>query len=198
LVTNDWLIENVPMDKVMLRKWLSAGYMEGNVISPARRGTPQGGIISPVLANFALNGLEDALKSTCKTRTEFASAKINLVRYADDFVITGISKELLEERVKPVVEAFLAVRGLTLSPEKTKITHIKEGYDFLGQNIRRYDSKLLIKPSKKNVRTFLHEVRDLIKELRAAPQETVIAALNPLIDGWSRYHRHVVSQKTFS
>lgn len=170
-IDHDWLIANVPMDRIILRKWLNAGYMEGNAVSPTQAGTPQGGIISPVLANFAL---------------------------ADDFVITALTRELLETTVKPAVEKFLAERGLTLSPEKTKITHITEGYDSLGQNVRRYGSKLLIKPAKKNVRTFLRKVRDLIKILRPAPQLNVIEALNPVINGWARYHRHVVSQKIFT
>lgn len=197
-IDHDWLIANVPMDKIMLRKWLRAGYMEGGGLSPTLNGTPQGGIISPVLANFALNGLENALKDIFGNKNQYDKAKVNLVRYADDFVITGISKELLEQKIKPAVEKFLAERGLMLSPEKTKITHITEGYDFLGQNVRRYDSKLLIKPSKKNVRTFLQKVRDLIRQLRPAPQSRVIEVINPVITGWARYHRHVVSQKTFS
>lgn len=197
-IDHDWLIANVPMDKVILRKWLKAGYMEGNALSPTQSGTPQGGIISPVLANFALNGLEQVLRAVFKNKHQFDKAKVNLVRYADDFVITGLTRELLETTVKPAVEKFLADRGLTLSPEKTKITHITEGYDFLGQNVRRYGSKLLIKPSQKNVKTFLRKVRDLIKTLRPAPQLKVIEALNPVINGWASYHRHVVSQKTFS
>jgi len=125
-------------------------------------------------------------------------AKVNLVRYADDFVITGVTKELLEERIKPAIERFLAGRGLLLSPEKTKISHITEGYDFLGQNIRRYNSKLLITSSRKNVKAFLQKVRGLVKELGAAPQSKIIEVLNPMIDGWARYHRHVVSKHAFS
>lgn len=197
-IDHEWLITNVPMDKLMLTKWLKAGFMEGALLSPTQTGTPQGGIISPVLANFALNGLEQVLKDVFCNRNQFMKAKVNLVRYADDFVITGVSKELLEERIKPAVEKFLAGRGLTLSPEKTKITHITDGYDFLGQNVRRYGGKLLIKPSKKNVKSFLDKGRGLIKELCAAPQHIVIGVLNPMIDGWARYHRHVVSQRVFS
>jgi RNA-directed DNA polymerase len=140
-IDHDWLLANVPMDKVMLKKWLSAGYMEGNVVNPTQRGTPQGGIISPVLANFALNGLEDALRKAFSNQSQLDKAKVNLVRYADDFVITGVSREILEDRIRPAVEQFLAIRGLTLSPEKTKITHISDGYDFLGQNVRRYNKK---------------------------------------------------------
>jgi RNA-directed DNA polymerase len=197
-IDHDWLLANVPMDAGILRKWLKAGYLEGSVFAPTQKGTPQGGIISPVLANFALNGLEQMLKDVLGNKTQCKKAKVNLVRYADDFVITGATRELLEERIRPAVEKFLAGRGLMLSPEKTKITHITEGYDFLGQNIRRYNSKLLIKPSRKNVKAFLQKVRGLVRELCAAPQLKIIEVLNPLIDGWARYHRHVVSKRTFA
>lgn len=197
-IDHDWLLENVPMDTGILRKWLRAGYLEGNVFAPTQKGTPQGGIISPVLANFALNGLEDALRSAFRNDYQFETAKVNMVRYADDFVITGVSRELLEERIRPTVENFLASRGLLLSPEKTKISHLTEGYDFLGQNIRRYNHKLLIKPSRKNIKAFLQKIRSLVKKLGAAPQPKIIEALNPVIDGWARYHRHVVSSHTFT
>lgn len=197
-ISHDWLLNNVPMDKVMLRKWLKAGYMEGSALSPTEQGTPQGGIISPVLANFALNGMAKTLKDLLKGPSQTKKAKVNLVRYADDFVITGVSKELLEETIRPAIEKFLAVRGLELAPEKTKITHITDGYDFLGQNVRRYGRKLLITPSRKNVKTFLEKVRRLIVELRSATQETVIKLLNPVIKGWAIYHRGVVAKKIFA
>jgi RNA-directed DNA polymerase len=120
------------------------------------------------------------------------------VRYADDFIITGTSKELLEREVKPCVEAFLAERGLELSQEKTKITHVSEGFDFLGQNVRKYDGKLLIKPSSKNVKAFLDKVRETIRSNRSAKQDTLIDLLNPMIRGWANYHRHVVAKRTYS
>lgn len=125
-ISHDWLIANVPMDKVILRKWLKAGYMESNRLNSTDAGTPQGGIISPVLANLALDGLEEVLESHFGKKNTKASykTKVNYVRYADDFIITGISKELLEDEVKPLVENFMAERGLSLSPDKTLITHI--------------------------------------------------------------------------
>ena len=124
--------------------------------------------------------------------------RVRLVRYADDFIITGNSKELLEREVKPCVEAFLAERGLELSQEKTKITHVSEGFDFLGQNVRKYGGKLLIKPSAKNVKAFLDKVRETIRVNRSARQETLIRLLNPMIRGWANYHRHVVAKKTYA
>ena len=118
-------------------------------------------MISPALANCALDGLERLLREKYPAGKRLKSLGgekpcVNLVRYADDFVITSKSKELLEGEIKPLVEQFLQERGLELSPKKTVITHVERGFDFLGQNVRRYpNGKLLIKPSKKNVKTFL-------------------------------------------
>ncbi|MEE2474350.1 reverse transcriptase domain-containing protein, partial [Pseudomonas aeruginosa] len=126
---------------------------------PTEAGTPQGGIISPTLANLTLDGLEPMLLRRYLKRN-WNKQKVNIVRYADDFIITGATKEVLETEVRPMVEEFLAKRGLTLSPEKTNITHIDDGFDFLGMNVRKYDGKLLIRPSKKNVSAFLGKVRE--------------------------------------
>ena len=122
---------------------------------------------------------------------------VNLVRYADDFVITGCSKELLEGEVRPLVEGFLAERGLELSPEKTTITPIDQGFDFLGQTVRKYRGKLLITPSKESVEGFLSKVRGLIGANKQATAGGLIALLNPVIRGWANHHRHVVSSETF-
>ncbi len=194
-----WLERHVPMDTKVLSGWLKAGYVESGKLFPTEAGTPQGGIASPTIANIALDGLERILTerfgSTTKSTYQF---RVRLVRYADDFIITGTSKELLEREVKPCVEAFLAERGLELSQEKTKITHISEGFDFLGQNVRKYGGKLIIKPSIKNVKAFLEKIRDIIKANRSAKQETLISLLNPVIRGWANYHRHVVAKKTYA
>lgn len=120
-----------------------------------------------------------------------------MIRYADDFIITGRTKQLLECEVKPLVTEFFKTRGLELSQEKTRITHIEEGFDFLGQNVRKYNGKLLIKPSRKNVRAFLDKVRGVIKANKQATTTVLIALLNPIIRGWAPYHRHVVSSATF-
>ena len=118
------------MDKTILRKLLQAGYMENRRLYPTEEGTPQGGICSPVIANMALDGLEQLLASHFpKRRKTGIQAKVNLVRYAHDFIVTGVSKELLEQEVKPLVEQFLRERGLELSLEKTVITHIDQGFD---------------------------------------------------------------------
>jgi len=198
-ISHDWLLAHVPMDKAMLRKWLKAGYMERHVRYATEDGTPQGGIISPVLANLTLDGLERELRALYPARSWSAmKAQVNLVRFADDFIVTGKTKELLETVVKPLIERFLRERGLELSQEKTSITHIEDGFDFLGQNVRKYNGTLLIKPSKKNVKTFLEKVRKVVKANPTLPAGKLVLALNPIIRGWAQYHRHVASKATFS
>jgi RNA-directed DNA polymerase len=201
-ISHEWLLAHIPMDKTMLKKWLKAGYMESYRFYATEDGTPQGGIISPVLANMALDGLEHLLLSHFpKNGRPEKRTKVNFIRYADDFCITGSSKELLEQEVKPLVEQFLGERGLQLSAEKTVITHIEQGFDFLGQTIRKYHRgkryKFLITPSKKNVKAFLRKVRKHIKESRDLTTGELIAELNPMIRGWALYHRHVVSKAIF-
>ena len=196
-ISHDWMIKNVPTDKLILQKWLKAGYVFQNELFPTEAGTPQGGIISPALANMTLDGLENMLSAKFP-KSKRRGLKMNMVRYADDFIITGNSKEWLENEVKPAVVEFLAERGLILSPEKTKITHIKKGFDFLGWNFRKYDDKLLIKPSKSNVKDHLGKIREVIKGNKTAKQANLIKMLNPILRGWANYHRHVVAKKTFS
>jgi RNA-directed DNA polymerase len=197
-ISHEWLVANVPMDKAILRKWLKAGYMENHVLHPTEDGTPQGGIISPVLANLALDGIEQHLRQAFPSLAAFRRAKLNFVRYADDFIVTGVSRELLETTVRPLLEQFLRERGLELSHEKTSITHITEGFDFLGQNVRKYNGKLFIKPSKKNTHSFLEKVRKLVKANKTIPAGQLVQLLNPLIRGWALYHRHVVSKQVFA
>ena len=194
-INHDWMIANIPTDKVVLRKWFKAGYVFQNALFPTEAGTPQGGIISPVLANMVLDGLEPRLRGKFpKHRREL---KVNMVRYADDLIVTGYSKEWLEQKVKPVVVDFLAERGLVLSTEKTRITHIAEGFDFLGWNFRKYSGKLLIKPSKANVKAHLDRIREIIKANMMAKQANLIMLLNPILRGWANYHRHMVAKEAF-
>ena len=196
-INHDWLIANVPTDKEILRKWLKAGVIHKGQLQATDAGTPQGGIISPTLANLVLDGLESQLKQHLGV-TKAKKLKINVVRYADDFVITGSSKEMLENEIKPWVEQFLAVRGLQLSPEKTHVIHIDEGFDFLGWNFRKYNGKLLIKPSKKNVLTFYRKVKDVIDSNKMATQHYLIGLLNPILKGWALYHQPVVAKQSYS
>lgn len=203
-ISHSWLIENIPMEKSILRKWLKAGFMELGSFNPTNAGTPQGGIISPVLANMALDGLQPLLEQTFRPiwkkeagKRVFRRSKVNYVRYADDFAITGSSKEVLENQVKPLVREFLKVRGLELSEEKTRITHVEEGFDFLGWNVRKYKGKLLIKPSKENVKAFLRKVRKTVGANKTTKQADLIKMLNPVLRGWANYHKHAVASETF-
>jgi len=186
------------MEKGILRKWLRAGFMDRHLLYPTTEGTPQGGVASPTLANLVLDGLEDELREQFPKVKTGNSAKVNLSRYADDFVITGKSKDLLENEVKPLVAQFLKERGLALSPDKTRLTHIDAGFDFLGQNIRRYREGLRTKPSAKNVKTFLTKVRHIIKSNKQMPAGQLIVLLNPIIRGWAQYHRHSACSRTFA
>ena len=192
-ISHAWLLDHIPTDKCILKKWLAAGYMEEGILYPTEAGTPQGGIASPSLANMALDGLEQVAVNAAPR-----GHKVHVVRYADDFIITGASKEALEYQVKPAVESFLRDRGLELSAEKTHITHINDGFDFLGFNVRKYAGKLLIKPAKASVKRFLGELRQFIKSNRAAKTEALIRQLNRKIRGWANYYRHQVAKKTFA
>jgi RNA-directed DNA polymerase len=200
-ISHSWLLSHIPMDKTILNTWLKAGYMDKSALYATDDGTPQGGIISPVLANMALDGLERILRKKYPHSGSRAlkgmNKQVNLVRYADDFIITGISKEVLEEEVKPLVTEFLWERGLELSEEKTSITHIEEGFDFLGQHVRKYNGQFLTRPSKKNVKAFLTDIRKVIKDNKEASAYWLIATLNPKIRGWANFHRHAAAKKTF-
>jgi RNA-directed DNA polymerase len=192
-INHQWLLDNILLDKSILSQWLKAGYVEKAVFHDTAEGTPQGGIISPTLANMALDSMADAI-SNAVTKKD----KCNFVRYADDFIITGASRQILEEKVKPAIEKFLSERGLQLSEEKTLITHIDEGFDFLGFNVRKYKGKLLIKPSKKSVKALMEKIHEVIFSNKTTTAGKLIEQLNPIIRGWANYYRHVVSKRTFS
>lgn len=200
-INHDWMASNVLMDKAILKKWLKSGVVDRGQLVSTEAGTPQGGIISPALANWTLNGLEKDLKEHLIARFKTRGAKerkVNVVRYADDFVVTGQSKDVLEHEVKPWIEQFLAVRGLRLSESKTRIVQVEEGFDFLGWNFRKYTGKLLIKPSKKNTKAFYEKLRKVIGDNLAATQESLIHLLNPMLRGWAQYHSPVVAKKAFT
>lgn len=181
------------MNKRILRRWLKCGYLEKDAFFATEAGTPQGGIISPQLANMTLDGLEAAIAAVVPKR----GAKVNMVRYADDLIITGGNPALLKEKVKPVVTDFLAERGLSLSEEKTALRHINDGFDFLGVNIRKYGQKLLIKPAPKKVRGFLRELKVFIRSCVALPTDIFIRRLNSKLRGWAQSYRQVVAKKVF-
>jgi RNA-directed DNA polymerase len=200
-INHEWLLANVHMNKRVLQQWLKAGVVDRGQLHRTEMGTPQGGIISPTLANITLNGLETGLHQFLAIELgskKAASAKVNLVRYADDFVVTGGSKELLETTVRPWIVDFLRMRGLTLSEEKTKIVRIEEGFDFLGWNFRKYGGKLLTKPSKKNAKAFYDKVSGIVERSLSVPTGVLIIKLNPVLRGWAEYHKGVVAKAAFS
>lgn len=191
-INHEWLIDRIPTRKSKLKLWLKSGYLEKDMLYPTAEGTPQGGIISPTIANMALDGLQDLLSKAFKKQD-----KVHLVRYADDFVITGEKEELLSKMVKSLVERFLFQRGLSLSAEKTRISYINDGFDFLGFNIRKYRNKLLIKPAKSSIASVIGKIKGIITANKTAKTDNLIGKLNPVIRGWANHYRHVVSQKTF-
>jgi RNA-directed DNA polymerase len=197
-ISHEWLIRNIPMESRTLNKWLKAGFIDKSVFHPTVAGTPQGGIASPVLANMTLDGLQRILEERFPYQRGRPAPRVHLVRYADDLIVTGSSQELLENKVRPVVETFLSERGLRLSAEKTVVRHVDAGFDFLGMTVRKYRGTLLIRPSKKGVLSFLKGVRVVIKEHSTVTTAALIGMLNPMIRGWANYHRHVVSSATFS
>ncbi len=192
-IDHNWLKTNTIMDKTVLEKWLSSGHIEKGSFYETKEGAPQGGVISPRLVTITLNGLEKLVKTNFEV-----SDSVKVVIYADDFVITSRSRELLENKVKPLVTSFLKERGLELSQEKTRITHIDDGFDFLGFNVRKYNGTLLIKPAKESIKLFLGSIREIIKSKPTATTEGLIYFLNPKIRGWANYFRHVVAKKSFA
>jgi RNA-directed DNA polymerase len=194
-ISSEWMLKHIPMDKKILGQWLKAGYIEKEQWLPTEAGAPQGGLASPTIMNLTLNGLETLLQQRLRKRR---GTKVNFVRYADDFIITGISKELLENEVKPVVTAFLAERGLKLSEKKTTVTHIKDGFDFLGVNIRKYGDKCLTKPSKDGFKRLIKKLHQEIKRHYGHNQINLIMDLNPIIRGWTYYYCHDASKQTFT
>ncbi|MFQ5750399.1 MAG: reverse transcriptase domain-containing protein, partial [bacterium] len=163
-ISKSWLMENIPIEKRILRQWLSVGYVEKGITFPTRKGTPQGGIISPTLANMTLDGLEKAILRTVPRRF-----RVNFIRYADDFIITGKSRYILLKYVLPAMEQFLAERGLQLSKEKTKITYIRHGFMFLGQTFRKHGQTLHSTPAKEGVLALIRKVGTLIRQYTTAP-----------------------------
>jgi RNA-directed DNA polymerase len=192
-ISHAWLLQNVPMDKQLLKAWLKAGYWEKGQLFPTDAGTPQGGLISPILANLTLDGMEKVVKAVARRKD-----KVHFVRYADDFVVTGASREILEQKVRPALTAFLTQRGLRLSEQKTVLTHISEGFNFLGHTVRKYGDKLLITPAQSKVEAMQKKIGELIHSAVGFTQEALLRQLNPQLRGWANYYRHGASKRTFN
>jgi RNA-directed DNA polymerase len=186
----------------MIHDWLTAGVFEpGKGFAPTEEGTPQGGVISPLLLNVALHGLEEAAGVSYATSGSGASetkpGSPTLIRYADDMVVLCHTRERAEQ-IKARLAEWLTPRGLSFNEDKTRIVCLAEdGFDFLGFNVRRYRSKLLIKPSKAAIRRVRERLAVEMRRLRGSNADAVIATLNPIIRGWAAYYRGVVSSKVF-
>ncbi|MEJ2169216.1 MAG: group II intron reverse transcriptase/maturase [Desulfobacterales bacterium] len=196
----DWLLKNIPMNKKVLRAWLHSGFLEEGKTQPTTTGVPQGGIISPVIGNMVLDGLE---ASICAYPRYKRNHGINFIRYADDFIVTAKSRRVLVEEIIPKINAFLSPRGVQLSEQKTKVTHISEGFDFLGQTIRKFPrkhqqlGKIQIEPSKKSIQSIKDKIKTICRSSGQLTQAQLIDRLNPVLRGWANYHRHVICGKRF-
>ena len=180
-------IKSVPRGD-LIQDWMKAGYVYEGILNPTETGTPQGGVLSPLLANIGLHGLEEFVKNYNK--------KMGVIRYADDFVVTAKSKEELVEII-PAIKQWLFERGLELSKEKTKLRHIDEGFNFLGFHARHYAGKLLIKPQKEKVLAFCKKIGGIIKKMATVKQEVLIRKLNPILRGFANYYQGAVSKEIF-
>ena len=196
-ISHDWILQHIPLSKKVLAQWLKAGYMEKKHWFPSRAGTPQGGIISPVIANMVLDGLEKTINVFAHHKPNSNPFKINFVRYADDFIVTCSNNEYLELEIKPLISKFLADRGLELSAEKTMITHIKQGFDFLGFNIRKYKDKCLSKPKKEAVKSIYASINECVNNHKTVTQKEIIRLITPKIKGWAKSSVILLPNKPF-
>ncbi len=187
-ISHDYILKAIGKipGRELVKQWLKAGYVENEIFNATKSGVPQGGVISPLLANIALDGLEQL----CRGRFGF-------IRYADDFVVTARRREDLE-LLKPRIENWLKQRGLELNSAKTQIVSIDYGFNFLGFNVRQFRGKCLIKPQKEKVLSFLRDIRRWLKSNRQATAENVVRYLNPVLKGWANYYRHFVSKDTYA
>lgn len=208
-----------PTIRRSIRAWLKAGIMEKGNLFPTTSGTPQGGTVSPLLANVALHGLEEFIVNSFPMKQKRIEGKVkiiryqpNVVRYADDFVVFHENLEVIEQ-IQLRIQEWLSDIGLELKPSKTKVTHTSQGFEFLGFNVRQYSVgkhnsgklwngrklgfKTLMKPSKEKVKIHYRKICEIIESHKNAPQEALISKLNPIIRGWCNYYSAVVSGKTF-
>jgi len=215
-------IHTYPTLSRVIKTWLKAGYCDGKEIFPTNEGTPQGGVISPLLANIALHGMEERVMQyaeTLKGQKQINRKALSLIRYADDFVI--IHEDLnVVKKCQEIIADWLSDMGLELKPSKTKLTHTLDeidgniGFEFLGFHIQQHKVgnyrcanntngtplgfKTLITPSKTKIKTHLVKIAEIIDTYKTAPQAALISKLNPIIKGWSNYYSTVVSKETFN
>ena len=185
----------------LIAGWLKAGVIENGRFAPTEEGTPQGGVVSPLLLNVALHGMEQAAgvryQQTGIHAGETVPGSPVLIRYADDLVALCHTRHEAEQ-VKARLAGWLAPRGLTFNEDKTRIVTLDDGFDFLGFTVRRQSGKLLIKPSKAALRRIRERLRTEMRALRGANAAAVLHRLNPIIRGWAAYYRTVVSSEAFT
>ncbi|NEQ83334.1 MAG: group II intron reverse transcriptase/maturase [Moorea sp. SIO2I5] len=202
-------LNTYPSMRRLIKSWLKAGVMDKGIFSHTNEGTPQGGVISPLLANIALHGMEQEVwnyANSIKGKKTYYKKGLALIRYADDFVILHPDQKVVEE-YQEVINTWLQDMGLELKPSKTQITHTFDGFDFIGFNIRQYKTgknhskrgfKTIIKPSKEKVLEHYGQLSQVINRHKAAPQKALISQLKPIIRGWCNYYSSVCSKETFS
>lgn len=202
-IDHDRLVAQLGMfpAREQVRAWLKAGVIEAGRFAPTEEGTPQGGVISPVLLNVALHGMEAAAGVRYRLKGKQAGESMPgspvLIRYADDLLALCHSQEQAEQ-VKARLAEWLAPRGLTFNENKTRVVHLDDGFDFLGVTVRRLSGKLLIRPSKAALRRHRRRLRAEVRSLRGANAATLLRRLVPIIRGWANYYRTVVSSEMFS
>ncbi|MGA4897586.1 group II intron reverse transcriptase/maturase [Streptomyces griseoincarnatus] len=196
-ISHSYLMDSIGLfpGRQQIRGWLRAGVMEQGTYAHTIEGTPQGGVVSPLLLNVALHGMGGAINANVPARGT-RHVPPALVLYADDFVVLCASETEAHD-LQTKLAVWLQPRGLSFNEEKTRVVHLADGFDFLGFNVRRYDQKLIIKPSKDAVQRVKKKIRTIIRQHRGAPAERLAGALGPLVRGWSIYYRHVVSKETF-
>ena len=202
-IAHAWLLRHIPMEHGLLRGWLQAGYMEKGQFHHVRRGLPQGGIISPILANMTLDGMESMLTTYFQHSAKIsARSKIGFVRYADDFIVAGASKKMLQEEVKSLLSNFLKERGMRFSLKKTTITPVSDGFDFLGYHLK-LEAPLFgrgvvkITPSRKSVGRVLGSIEQAISSRPEASAAQLIQALEPILSGWTRFYAFTEAREAF-
>lgn len=202
-ISHEWMLKNIPTDKRIMKQFLKCGFVDRKRLFPTEEGSPQGGLISPTYANMTLDGLEAVLlgkfstSSTGHYNPNYNKHKVHLCRYADDFIITADSEDVLLE-IRSLVADFLQSRGLTLSEEKTVITNINDGFDFLGWNFRKFNGKLLVQPSAKSIKKVSKNLSKTVKFYRQAEQDLLIKKLNEITKGWADYHHCVCAKESFT
>jgi RNA-directed DNA polymerase len=210
-ISHDYILKalgNIP-GRELIKQWLKAGYVETDILHSTEKGTPQGGIISPLLANIALDGMEVLLNQFQRTvahtlqsgrergrQLKTQQKQYGFIRYADDFIITART-QLEIEAIVPIIQEWLQERGLALNDEKTQIVSVQTGFNFLGVTIRHFNGHCLPIPQKDKVLAFLRDIRQWLKQHPSVSPESLIRHLNPILRGWGNYYRHWVSKDVF-